>query len=152
MIHSTHAIYQRGATHLQTTATPDASGTLWADWSDKTAADYIAELNADLKPGDAPFELIDVDEACKLIDEAMAEKYLNDWTEITRDEWEDKLNILPPEKWQTVAGVEIFRMCEYLTGNITQHLARIGDRYFTANRRTSEDYADLAAEVVFTAA
>ena len=87
-----------------------------------------------------------------MIDEAQAAHYLNDWKEITADEWQDALEVLPPEKWQTVAGVEIFRMMERLTGNITAHFARIGDRYFCANRRTSADYADLAAEVASAAA
>ena len=150
---NTHAIFQRGQCHFENTAHMMRDGRLVAALTDprKCAWEYLAEKNASRQPGDAVFELMEIDAACDLVNRAQGEKYLSDWQEITAERWEDMLNILPPEKWQTVAGVEIFRMSERLTGNITAHFARIGERYFEANRRTSEDYGDLAAQVMFAA-
>ena len=41
-----------------------------------------------------------------------------------------------------------FLMSEYTTGNITAHYARIGCQYFCANRRTTDAYDTLAAQVL----
>ena len=67
--------------------------------------------------------------------------------EISEDKYDDALGVLPPEYWRTFDGVNIFRMMEYLTGNITAHYARYERRYFCANRRTSTAYRDIAKEV-----
>ena len=150
---NTHAIFQRGACHFENTAHTTRDGRLVAALTTprQCAWEYLAEKNAARKPEDAVFEIKEIEAAWELVNQAQGEKYLSEWQEITPDRWDDMLNILPPEKWQTVAGVEIFRMSERLTGNITAHFARIGERYFEASRRTSEDYGDLAAQVMFTA-
>jgi hypothetical protein len=57
------------------------------------------------------------------------------------------LECLPPEKWETLNGIEFFRMMETLTGNITAHYAKTGTRYFSANRERQKDYAALWFEV-----
>ena len=69
------------------------------------------------------------------------------WTELTEEQWTYWLEVLPPEKWKRVDGVEIFRVCEYLTSNITQHCTHYKGRYFSANRRTSEKYEDIANQI-----
>ena len=104
-----------------------------------TVAEYLLE-----KPGAA---CLSFDEALKRISEAEEKAYIKPWTEITEDQWTDALEVLPPQKWRTVDGVELFRMSEYTTGNITAHYARAGGRYFTANRRTSDAYENLAQEL-----
>ena len=50
--------------------------------------------------------------------------------EITEEEWEDMLNVLPPLKWCTIAGVEMFCMSEMYTGTYTTQYARCGDNYY----------------------
>ena len=122
-------------------------GTIKAAYCELTAAEYCAEKNANLKPGESEFEIMLFDDAIPLLETARREKYLSDWTEIDEEQWMNALEVLPPEKWRTVAGVEIFRMCEYLTGTITAHYARLGERYFSANRCARTGYDDIAAEV-----
>lgn len=150
---NTHAILQRGKLYFHTTAHTTRAGTLIAAYTDQQNAwEYLTEKNVERAEGEPPFELLPMDEACELVESAQAAEYIGDWKEITAEEWQDALEVLPPEKWRNVHGVEIFRMMEYLTGNITGHYARLGERYFCANRRTTAEYADLAAEVAFSAA
>jgi hypothetical protein len=147
MKHLTHAIYQRGADRIQNTAYIADDGSLWASYQVITADQYCAEKNASKAPDEPDFEILPIDEAMTLVDAAQRAKYLRDWAEITEEEWRDALEVLPPEKWRTVAGVEIFRMSEYLTGNITAHYARLGESHFVANRCANMSYEDIAAEV-----
>lgn len=130
-------IYKRGETHLQTTITNG-----YCDYTDgKRPEAYLDELG----PG---FVCVPFDQALELIERAENVKYLNKpWKEIDEDQWEDWLCVLPPEKWQTVNGVNIFRISERLTGDITRHCARHNNRYFTANCRTTEPYALIAAQI-----
>lgn len=147
MKYHTHAIYQRGEDHIQNSAHTADDGTLWAAYTEITAAEYCAQKNAEREPGEPEYEVIPFDEAMPLIEAAQRAKYLSDWKEITEEEWNDALEVLPPENWRTVAGVEIFRMMEYLTGTITGHYARLGERYFVANRCAKTRYDDIATEV-----
>lgn len=147
MKYHTHAIYQRGKNHIQTSAHTDADGTLWAAYSTMTAAEYCDEKNATRAETDPPFEIMLLDEASALIEHVNLQKHVHPWREIEKETWWNALEVLPPEKWQTVAGVEIFRMMEYLTGDITAHYARLGDRYFCANRSIKTPYEKIAAEV-----
>lgn len=52
-------------------------------------------------------------------------------TEITRAEWWEALEVLPPESWQHAGGGESFVMMEYYSGRITSIYVRLGERYFT---------------------
>ncbi len=71
-------------------------------------------------------------------------------TEITEEYWWEMLEVLPPEKWETVMGVEIFRMMEYYTGNVTHHFIRMShngrDRFFEGFFTIDEDYLNIAAK------
>ena len=53
-------------------------------------------------------------------------------TETTEEQFNEMLNVLPPLKWCTIAGVEMFCMREMYTGTYTNQYARIGDKYYTA--------------------
>ena len=64
------------------------------------------------------------------------------------EQYEDALECLPPRRWENVRGIELFIMSEAYTSNIHSHYARLGDRCFTRMCRTTEPYAELAAQVV----
>ncbi len=130
-------IYKKGETHLQTTITNG-----YCDYTDgKRPEAYLDELGSG-------FVCIPYDQAEKLITQAENEKYLNKpWKEIDEDMWDYWLGVLPPEKWGTVDGVNIFRICERLIGNITKHCARYDGRFFQADRRTTESYNFMAAQI-----
>jgi len=79
--------------------------------------------------------------------ERLNDDICKEWMEIDKETYWEALECLPPEKWLTVEGVNLFRMCEYYTSNITAHYAKCQGRYFTAHRRTSCKYETLASEV-----
>jgi hypothetical protein len=129
-------IYKEGDTELRTILKDDLS----CPYTGRKAEDIIAELGEEYK-------VMDFDDAFPMIEKAENERYITDWKEIDEEIWEDNLGVLPPEKWERVLDVEIFRMSEYWTSNITCHYAKYKNRYFSCKRRTSCNYADLAEEV-----
>lgn len=54
----------------------------------------------------------------------------DDLKEITEKEWEEMLNVLPPYKWCTIAGVNMFCMSEMYTGTYTTQYARCNGKYY----------------------
>ena len=70
------------------------------------------------------------EDAWKLADAAGTARYRQDVTEVTEAQFNAALNVLPPVGWTTRNGVESFRICERLWGNLTDIYARLGDRYF----------------------
>lgn len=60
-----------------------------------------------------------------------AQRYTTPPKQITRDEFWEALECLPPENWRTTGDGESFRSCEYLTGNITSHYVHIGGTYWS---------------------
>lgn len=130
-------IYKKGELHLQTTVTNG-----FCDFTDgKRPETYLDELG----PG---FACIPLDQALNLISRAENEKYLDmPWREINEEQWNDWLEVLPPEKWQSVNEVNIFRFCEREIGNVTRHCAQYQGRFFTSYRRTTENYKYMAAQI-----
>jgi hypothetical protein len=64
--------------------------------------------------------------------QAQKEYYLSgEPKEITAEIFEDMLDVLPPLKWGTIDGVEMFLMSEFYTGTYTSQYARKGDKYYT---------------------
>lgn len=53
-----------------------------------------------------------------------------DIKEITKEEYENALNILPPLKWCEIDGVEMFCMSEMYTSTFTTQYAKIGNKYY----------------------
>lgn len=50
--------------------------------------------------------------------------------EITKKEWEEMLNVLPPLMWCTINGVNMFCMSEMYTGTFTTQYARYNEKYY----------------------
>lgn len=142
----TLAIYKHGEMGIQTTAYND-NGTIrcrFSGYLNNLEKDQTVEEYLKANPG---FECLPFDTVLEEIHTVQDRKLLTEWKEINEDEWMDALECLPPQKWQTVDGVNIFRMCEYTTGNITSHYARTEERYFTASRRITQSYEDMAKEI-----
>ena len=136
-----YAIYEKGKCNLQTTV--DSLDGI-CHFTNKTVDEYLKELGES-------FSCIPFDEALDLIHKAETSTFIAPWEEITVEDYHYWLEVLPPEKWKTVDGVNIFRLSEYTIGNITRCCAtvktRFGHRYFTADRRTSEPYKDIAEQI-----
>jgi hypothetical protein len=142
-----YCIYQAGNTHIETACLAGEGETLKSPYTGELFSDLLAELNAKREAGSPAFQIMPLEDAMPLMEEAQRARYCRDWQEITEEEWGDALEVLPPEKWETVRGVNIFRMCEYLTGNITAHYAKLRGKFFTRNCSTRETYEELAEQV-----
>ena len=137
-------IYKPGERNIQSTTYVDKDGVERVQYTGgKTLAEYMADMS-DLDPD---LQVMPYEEAAPMMWAAQIAEYCKPWQEITKEQWWDMLEVLPPEKWQKVAGVEIFRMCEYTSRTVTGHYARLGERYFSANRDIGTDYADIASEI-----
>lgn len=90
-------------------------------------ADYWRSCKAQYE--NAKYEVMTFDEFLKRQKVAMTS---GEVTETTEEQFNEMLNILPPLKWCTIAGVEMFCMREMYTGTFTNQYARIGDKYYTA--------------------
>ena len=141
------AIYKTGNAHLQTTVTNglcDFSGIHRDNGQDFTVAEYLEFLGSG-------FVCIPLEDALEQIHDVLEETYIKPWIEIDEDAWDYALEVLPPEKWQTVDGVNLFRMSERQIADISAHYAAVDighdNRYFMAYRRTNQKYTDLASEI-----
>lgn len=50
--------------------------------------------------------------------------------EISEEQFNDALNVLPPLKWCTINGIEEFLMSEFYTDSYTNQYARKGSKYY----------------------
>ncbi len=93
------------------------------------------------------YEHVTWETAMEWLDEDANNMCRGEWKEITEEKYWEMLEVLPPEKWETVAGVNIFRMMEYWTADVTAHYAKYQGKYFAARRRASQKYEDFAKEI-----
>ena len=64
-------------------------------------------------------------------EELQREYYLNKTLiEVTEEEWDEQLNVLPPYKWGTVNGVNEFMMSEFTTGSYTTQYAKYQGKFY----------------------
>lgn len=50
--------------------------------------------------------------------------------EVTEETWEEMLCVLPPYKWCTIDGIEMFCMSEMYTGTYTMQYAKYNGKYY----------------------
>lgn len=53
--------------------------------------------------------------------------------EITADQFIERLDCLPPQRWQRAPGCESFEICEHLSGRVTTVCVRVGKRHWEFN-------------------
>lgn len=123
------AFYEAGKTHLFSIAVL-RDGAYRTQYDNETLDDLRAQ-------GRTEMELIPFDEACNRIDAAQMAEYCRAPVEITREQFHEMLEILPPCKWTRAKSCEAFYVSEALAGDIHAWYVRIGDRYWTLNRSRS---------------
>ncbi|QRD62691.1 hypothetical protein H8Z72_22540 (plasmid) [Xanthomonas citri pv. citri] len=64
--------------------------------------------------------------------------------QITEEEWDDKLNVLPPISWRHIDGVESFTMSEVYCDDVYWRYVRIGDRRWSMLASIKTPVRDLA--------
>ena len=89
-------------------------------------ADYWRSCKAEYE--NAKYESMTFDKFLEL----QKKHLIGEVTETTAEQFNEMLNILPPMKWCTIDGVEMFCMREMYTGTYTNQYARMGDKYYTA--------------------
>lgn len=136
------AIYKEGEVHLQTTVIDNQCAyTRHPDTGQPyTVTEYLETLGPD-------FTCIPLEDALDKIAIAQELAFIKPWFKISKKVWMLALEVLPPMRWAHVQGIEFFQCSEMTIGNITATYARIGNKFFTADRRTSDDYSYLAGEI-----
>lgn len=94
----------------------------------KTEAEYIAK----------GYAVMEEDEFFALMRE-WEDNLCGDWKEITAEQYEDALNILPPVAWRDGG----FFMSERYTGNISSFYQQINGKYFSSLQRMSTPRAEI---------
>ena len=76
------------------------------------------------------------------------EQYLNKpAVRITKEDFYDKLEMLPPCGWKTYGIYEAFYMSEMITSNITNWYANDGDNYYEICARASAGLTEIKAAI-----
>jgi hypothetical protein len=84
--------------------------------------------------------LLNVDDAILEMENAYIDKVAR---KITKEQFWDALECLPPQNWVRRECTESFKMSEYLSGNITGIYVRIGEEYFTFHDRASMTHSQI---------
>lgn len=94
----------------------------------KARADYETE----------GYEILSEDAYMEKFDQ-FQDSLCNDWIEITEDEYESSLNVLPPMGWQNGG----FFVPEAYIGNVYTFCQSINGKFYTSLQRTSSKRADI---------
>lgn len=92
-------------------------------------------------------EIMELSKAMALIDDLIEAKYSKAPSEITKDEYDDALNCLPPARWDGT----VFLMSERTIGSYTAFYAKCEGRYFCGTRdykkTSNRDFFDECQKV-----
>jgi hypothetical protein len=78
---------------------------------------------------------------------ARREEHCQEFIEVDEDQFAEQLDILPPQDWKTVDGVESFKYLEPLDDGITTIHCRHGSRFYRFNGPISMTGSEIAAHV-----
>ena len=137
------AFYEAGKTHLFSIA-------VLRDGIYRTQDDYET-LDVLRAHGRTEMELIPFDDACDRIDAAQMAVYCHAPVEITREQFWEMLEVLPPGKWRRSTNFEAFFVIEALAGDVHAWHVRIGSRYWALNRSRTRSPDSIIAEVATAA-
>ena len=93
-----------------------------------------------------PVRAVDDAEFDRLNDAFLASQ-ISDPVEETGDAYNYALECLPPCRWKTVCGVEMFHISERLSADLVSWHAELNGRFFTFTDHAGADMAALAAKV-----
>ena len=104
---------------------------------------YSGKTLEQLQAEDPDVELIDVNEFLDIVEARMT----TDPVEIDEDRYWYLLEVLPPCGWVRNGSAESFYMSEFISGRVTCHVVRIGERYFTFDAPVMASHFDRTAKV-----
>jgi len=87
----------------------------------------------------------DAHEGFEMIAKLADKKYIGQWDEISEEEYFEKMNCLPPQRWENLWGLSIFHMSEAMTDDIYGfYIDDLEGKFYTAFRRTTQSNNDIA--------
>jgi len=92
-----------------------------------------------------PVRVVENDELEQL-ERAHIDSLVTEPCEESKEHFWDALECLPPSKWRTVRGVEMFHICERITGDLVAWHCHVGERYATFNDRAGKPADEIAAK------
>jgi len=95
---------------------------------------YSGELVENMITKNPKLKVMTFDNALIKIQKIQTKKYNKPWLKITEEKFMEMLEILPPLKWNTTNGVEMFAMSEFDEGTYTGHYAHYKGKYYYATR------------------
>jgi len=131
----TDVLYEKGSTNIFTILNENDK----CIYSGETANDLMLD-NSNLK-------IMPIEKAMVLINYNLKLKYNDKWKRITKEKYFEMLEILPPVKWNTINGVEMFAMSEYMESTYTEHYAIYKNKYYCAIRDITKDRMNLIEEL-----
>lgn len=78
---------------------------------------------------------------------ARREEHCQEFIEVDEDQFAEQLDMLPPQDWKTVDGVESFKCLEPLDDGITSIHCRHGSRFYRFNGPINMTGTEIAAHV-----
>jgi len=98
---------------------------------DNTKVAYVEENKKEYQAKHPELELISFGKALELSQQADRKKYeAGVVKEITEERFDEMLNVLPPDNWINYSTNESFRICEDLTGELSNFYIRVFDGDF----------------------
>ena len=135
------AILLDGKTNLQSITFLDQDGIEQVAYTEDTLEGYLAS-----RFPRGGYLILPFEEAVEVVQKRQEEQYCSPPIEVTAEQWDDALNVLPPRRWRHDGHVEGFCMSEFLTGNLTAHYFRVGGKYYVATRPFPTPYNEIAKE------
>lgn len=118
----------------------DSDGTEFVCYSDKSLSDYLAANQ------DVGARLVTDDELDALRSEHL-ESLVTKPKSVEEERFYWLLEVLPPQRWGTRSGVEMFHMSERLDGNIVTWACKYRDCYFEFADRDNLPAVEIASKV-----
>ena len=87
------------------------------------------------------------DDALDLLMAEWTKAQITEPVEETEAQYWYALEVMPPSKWRTVRGVNLFHICERIQFDLVNWHAQLNGRYFTFVDQSTADMDALAAKV-----
>ena len=131
----THCVYNPKTNNIVSMVVPCETGD-YAAYSGKLISEILAE--------DSDNVVMDFEEAWKM----KTESCKSEPVEITKDQWREMLEILPPVAWTNRRGAETFKMSERYFGDVTTIYCRIGEKYYSFSDSISMKHEKIVETVL----
>ena len=131
-------VYREGETNIISLLNPETKESLYV--KGRTLEGYQEEY-----PG---CKLYTWEEVMPLLEEAQDKNFVTEFKEITEEQWWDMYECLPPYKTKRTDKYFRFLCSEYWSGNITGHYYEIQRRFFSANRRDTDNSEDHYNQII----